>query len=100
MYVQLADCERRVVLEHNHLRLASIDRAAVERAACDIDRDAELARDALRAADVIVVLVRDDQRAELLDVPSDELQPLARLARPETGVDEDGGAVALEVVRI
>ena len=46
------------------------------------------------------MLVGDDDAAELLDVAADLLEPPPRLARPEAGVDQDAGAVALEVVGV
>jgi hypothetical protein len=90
-----------VLFKEDHERgFLAVDGARVEGAAGQVDGDAVLARDALRAADVIVVLVGEDDGLELLDVPPHPFQPLARLARPEAGVDQDGGAVALEVVGI
>ena len=41
-----------------------------------------------------------DAIALMLDVPPDLLEPLAHLPRSEAGVDEDGGAVGLEVVGV
>jgi len=97
MHGQLADRERRVVREDHRRCLPAIDGAGVERPLREVDGNAPLARDARRPADVIVVLVREDDPADLLDAAPHLLEPLSRLPRPEAGVDEDRGAVALEV---
>jgi hypothetical protein len=81
--VQLADAKRGVVLEDDERRLVAVDRRVVERPFGQIDRDAVLAGDLVRAADVVVVLVGDDDGLQLLDVAADGLEPLARLSQAQ-----------------
>ena len=100
MDVQLTDGERRIVREHDGLDDLAVNVAGIERSLRQVDGDAVLLPDRPRAADVVVVLVRDDDGLHVLDGLPDLLQPFARLARPQSGIDQDGGAVALEVVRI
>src|SRR6185436_20352377 len=100
VHLQLADRERGVVLEDHDLRLVAVDARILERAADEINRDVVFARDLVRAADVIVVLVRDHDAPDLPDVQPEHLQALLRVARPDPGVDEDGCPVRLEPVRV
>src|SRR4029077_8803721 len=98
--VQLTDGERRIVRENDRPDGLAVDVAGIERSLRQVDGDAVLASDRTRAANVVVVLVGDDDGLHALDRLADLLQPFARLARPETGIDQDGSAVALEVVGI
>src|SRR5438105_5785743 len=100
VHIQLADRKRAVVFENDDWRFLTIDRTRVERASRQVDRYRKLACDALRAANVVVMFVSDDDRAKIGELAADLLQPLGRLARTESGIDKDAGAVALEVVRI
>src|SRR5438067_4463021 len=97
VHIQLTDRKRAVVVEDNDRRFVAIDRARVEGPARQVDRNRKLAREALRAAHVIVMLVREDDRFEVCQLSADLLETLGRLARTEAGVDEDARAVALEV---
>src|SRR6185369_1297391 len=95
-----ADLERRVVLEHDHRRLIAVEAAGDHRSLRAVDRDVVLAGDPLRAVDVVGVLVGDDDGGDALDGEAEEGQPFFRLPRTESGVDQDGGAVALEIKAI
>ena len=100
VHLELADRERRVVLENHGLDVGRVDVRGGERPPGEIERDLVLAGDLVRAADVVVVLVGHDDRGQLFDVAPDDLQPLLRVPRPDARVDENRCPVALEPVGV
>src|SRR5437867_1132149 len=98
--IQLADGERAVVVENDDRRFLPVDRAGVERASRQVDRDRKFSSDALRSANMVVVLMRQDDRPQVRELAADLLQTLGRLARTESGIDKDARAVTLEIIGI
>ena len=100
VHVQLTNRERAVVVEDDDRSFRAIDQTVVERSARQIDGNGKLAGDALRAANVVVMFVGDDERLQVRQLAPNLFQPPRRLPRAKTRVDEDARPVALEIVRI